>query len=273
MMRFTTADGLRLEYADQGAGAPVLCLPGLTRDLSDFDDLAAALPEVRLIRLSPRGRGGSDRATDPLQYNIPQEAADALALLDHLGLPSAMVIGTSRGGLLAMVIAATAPARLNGVVLNDIGPEMSATGLSRIMDYLGVTPKAQTLPDLVHALQSTMGAGFPDMSPARWQHLARRWFKVDENGIGLCYDSGLRMAVLAQTVSPAPDLWPLFDLLPAPVAVIRGANSDLLSVETVAKMRARRPALITATVPNRGHVPFLDEPESLAAIRAVIAQL
>tara|TARA_R110002049_G_scaffold133079_1_gene292495 strand:- start:325 stop:1146 length:822 start_codon:yes stop_codon:yes gene_type:complete len=270
---FVTADGLRLDYSDQGQGPAVLCLPGLTRDLRDFDELAAALSGVRLLRLTPRGRHGSDWAQAASSYNIAAESADSLAFLDFLGVEKAVVIGTSRGGLQAMVMAATAPERLAGVVLNDIGPELSADGLGRIMDYLGIAPRAQSLPELVAALRATMGVGFPGLSAEKWETLARRWFDVRDDGIGLTYDPKIRDAVIEQSATPAPDLWPFFDLLPVPLAVIRGANSDLLSAQTVARMKARRPALISAEVPNRGHVPFLDEPQALAAIHAVLEQI
>ncbi|MEX0971240.1 MAG: alpha/beta hydrolase [Paracoccaceae bacterium] len=273
MKPFHTADGLQLDYTDQGQGPAVLCLPGLTRDLYDFDELAATLTSVRLLRLTPRGRRGSDWAEHPTSYNIAAESADSVAFLDFLGVEKAVVIGTSRGGLQAMAMAATVPERLAGVVLNDIGPELAPDGLGRIMDYLGIAPRAQTLPDLVAALQANMGAGFPGLSAEKWSALARRWFDVRDDGIGLTYDPKIRDAVIAQSATPVPDLWPLFDLLPTPLAVIRGANSDLLTAETVARMKARRPGLITAEVRDRGHVPFLDEPESRAAIHAVLEQI
>jgi len=273
MKPFITADGLRLDYRDEGAGPAVLCLPGLTRDLRDFEELAASLHNVRLLRLTPRGRFGSDWDANHLNYNIPAEAADVVAFLDFLGLDKVVIIGTSRGGLQAMVIAATAPNRLAGLVLNDIGPELAPGGLGRIMDYLGVAPKAESLDALVSALNSNMAAAFPDLSEAKWQSLAQRWFDIRPDGVHLTYDPKLRDAVLAQSAQPAPDLWPLFDLLPSPLAVVRGENSDLLTAETLAKMQAKRPSLIAAIVPNRGHVPFLDEPESLAAIHAVLEQL
>jgi pimeloyl-ACP methyl ester carboxylesterase len=270
---FVTADGLTLDYRDQGQGQAVLCLPGLTRDLRDFDELATALPSVRLLRLTPRGRHGSDWDTNHLSYNIPAEAADSVAFLDFLGVEKAVIVGTSRGGLQAMVMAATVPDRLAGVVLNDIGPELAPAGLGRIMDYLGVAPRAKTLADLVAGLRANMGAGFPKLSDETWAKLAQRWYDVGDSQIGLTYDPKLRDAVIAQSATPAPDLWPFFDMLPEALAVIRGENSDLLSAESLAKMKARRPSLITAEVPDRGHVPFLDEPESLAAIHTVLERL
>jgi len=128
MPHFTTSDGLSLHYTDEGAGLPLLCLSGLTRDGRDFDYVAPHLDQVRLIRMDYRGRGQSEWG-DHSQYTIPVEARDAVELLDHLGLESAAVLGTSRGGLIAMLLAATARDRLTGVALNDIGPEIAPAGL------------------------------------------------------------------------------------------------------------------------------------------------
>lgn len=271
-MTFTTSDGLKLDWQEEGAGLPVLCLPGLTRNASDFDELAAALRgRFRLIRLTLRGRGRSDRDPDWQNYNVPVEARDVVEFLDFLGLPKVTIVGTSRGGLIAMVLAAMARDRLSGVLLNDIGPVLEAEGLGNIMGYLGVAPKAKTYPEVVFALEARMGGRFPHLSPGKWMSLAERWFDQGPDGLVLNYDPKLRDALEA-AAGPAPDMWPLFDALAGlPVAVVRGANSDLLSAETVAEMARRHPGLIVAEVPERGHVPFLDEPEALAAFEALMA--
>jgi pimeloyl-ACP methyl ester carboxylesterase len=274
MKRFVAPDGIGLAWEEEGAGVPLLCLPGLTRDNADFDDLAAALGgRHRLIRLTFRGRGQSDRDPEFLNYNPGREAEDVVAFLDHLGLDRVVVVGTSRGGLVALVLAAIAKARLAGVLLNDIGPEVAPEGLAVIMTYLGIAPKAQTFPEVTAALKARMAPGFPNLADARWEVLARRWFTAPGGGVGLTYDARLRDAVEAVSAQPAADLWPLFDLLDGvPLAVVRGANSDLLSAGTVARMRERRPDLIVAEIPDRGHVPFLDEPEALAALEALVAR-
>lgn len=275
MRRFATSDGLSLAYRDEGAGPPVLCLPGLTRNASDFDDLAAARGDrLRLIRLDPRGRGASDRAPDPAQYVVPVEARDAVELLDHLGVPRVTIVGTSRGGIAAMVIAATVKPRLAGVLLNDIGPDIAPEGLARIMGYLGLPPRARSFEAAALGLEAVMGAEFPGVSHERWLTCARRWFDAGEDGLVLNYDARLRGAVEGGAAQPAPDLWPFFDALSGlPLAALRGANSALLTPETFAAMQERRPDMIAATVPDRGHVPFLDEPEALAAFDALMARV
>lgn len=275
MSRFVTADGIGLAWEEEGAGLPVLCLPGLTRNGADFDELAAALGgRVRLIRLTLRGRGASDRDPQPVRYAVPVEAGDVLAFLDHLGLARATIVGTSRGGLIAMVLAAVAKERLAGVLLNDIGPELAPEGLAAIMTYLGVAPRAKTLQEGADALERRMGAAFPGLPREKWLSLARRWFDETPDGLALNYDPRIRDNIEATAGQPAPDMWPLFDALAGvPTAVVRGANSDLLTRETVEKMRARRPDLIVAEAPDRGHVPFLDEPEAMAALDALLARV
>lgn len=266
---FTTPDATRLAYSDQGEGLPVLCLSGLTRTMGDFDYLAPHLPHVRLIRMDYRGRGQS-QWTGAATYTIPQEAADAIALLDHLQIPQAAVLGTSRGGLIGMFLAAAAKPRLIGLCLNDIGPVIDRAGLTRIGDYLGRNPAPKTHAALADAYPDWM-PGFANVPHARWLAEARLHYTQTPQGLRITYDPALRDAFLAGMNAPATDAWPLFDACAGlPLALIRGANSDLLSPETMAGMQRRRPDMITATIPDRAHIPFLDEPESLAAIHAFV---
>ena len=273
MPRFTTWDGLSLHYSDEGAGLPLLCLAGLTRTGGDFDYLAPHLPPLRLIRMDYRGRGRSDWSDDPMSYTLPNEARDALMLLDHLGLGQAAVLGTSRGGLVGMLLAATAKPRLLGLALNDVGPEVARPGLERIFDYVGRNPAARTYEEAAAAMPRH-NPGFHGVPPERWLAEARLHYVETGHGLKITYDPGLREAFLAAFAGPPADLWPLFDACAGlPLALIRGANSDLLTRETAGEMRRRRPDMIFAEVPDRAHIPFLDEPESLAAIREWLEKL
>lgn len=272
LQHFTASDGARLAYRDEGEGLPVLCLAGLTRSSTDFDFLAPHLPDVRLIRADYRGRGGSEW-TGAASYTVPREAKDALELLDHLGLQQAAIIGTSRGGMIAMLLAATARPRLLGVLLNDVGPALERAGLEKIFDYVGRNPAARTIDDLVAKLPRSM-PGFANVPEARWRAFAERLYTATDTGLHIRYDPELRTSFLAAFEGPQPDLWPLFDACAGlPLALVRGANSDLLSRETVAEMRRRRPDMTFAEVPDRAHVPFLDEAESLGAIRAWLERI
>ncbi|MCT8161823.1 alpha/beta fold hydrolase [Pseudoruegeria sp. SHC-113] len=273
IQRFTSSDGLSLAYTDEGEGLPLLCLAGLTRNGRDFDHLAPHLEGIRLIRPDYRGRGESDYAEDFHTYSIPVEARDVVELMDYLGLEKAAILGTSRGGLIAMALAATVKDRLLGVCLNDIGPEIAADGLSYIMGYLGRRPAQRSLPEIAAARAKLMD-GFANVPPERWLAEAQNHYRETEAGIELRYDKRLRDAIEAAGAAPVPDLWPLFDAFAGlPLGLIRGANSNLLTAETAAAMRARRPDMHFADVPDRGHVPFLDEPESLAVIHAFLKEL
>ncbi len=267
---FTANDGARLAYRDHGEGLPVIALAGLTRTSHDFDYMAHHLTGIRLIRPDYRGRGQSEW-TGAKTYTVPQEARDVVTLMDHLGLEKAAFIGTSRGGLIGMFMAATVKDRMLGLALNDVGPVIERAGLEKIFDYVGRNPVAETLADVADRLPQVMPE-FAHVPPSRWAEEAVRHYIQTDSGVKINYDPTLREAFLAAFAGATPDLWPLYDALAGlPVALIRGANSDLFSAETAAEMKRRRPDLIEAVVPDRGHIPFLDEPESLAAIRAWLA--
>lgn len=274
-MTFLAEDGARLAYRDEGQGMPLLCLAGLTRTMADFDylipELSADPGPVRLIRMDYRGRGASDW-TGPATYTVEQEGRDALRLLDHLGVAQAVILGTSRGGLIGMVLGAVARDRVRGLILNDVGPEIAREGLVRIIDYVGRNPAGKTHQDYAELLSRS--PGFAGVPMSRWLEEARKHAVAGPEGLRICYDPALREAFLQVFDGPPVDLWPLFDALQGlPLALIRGANSDLLTAETVARMRARRPDMALAEVPGRAHIPFLDEPEAVGLIRAFLAGL
>ncbi len=272
IQKFTTHDGLSIAYRDEGDGLPVLCLSGLTRNGSDFDYVAPHLSDVRLIRMDYRGRGASDWA-DPDTYTPMTEGKDALALLDHLEVESAAIIGTSRGGIISMLLAAAAKDRLRGACLVDIGPELAMEGLEVIKGYVGRNPQATSLAELAMA-RARMLHGFENVPESRWMEEAEKHYIETPNGITINYDPQLAQVFDRAGDADPPDLWPMFDALAGlPLALVRGANSDLLTSETAAEMQRRRPDMLFADVPDRGHVPFLDEPEAVAVIRAWIGKL
>ncbi|MDI3337909.1 alpha/beta hydrolase [Defluviimonas aestuarii] len=269
---FTATDGARIAYRDEGNGKPLLCLAGLTRAGTDFDFVAPHLAPLRLIRMDYRGRGGSEW-TGAATYTVDREARDALELLDHLGIGRAAILGTSRGGLIGMALAAVAKDRLTGLCLNDIGPVIAREGLEKIKDYVGRNPAAKTMDDLVTRLPRNM-PGFDNIPTERWRAFSERLYAETAEGLHIRYDPELRTSFLKAFEGPPADLWPLFDACAdLPLALIRGANSDLLSQETAAEMCRRRPDMIFADVPDRAHVPFLDEPEALAALEVWLEKL
>jgi pimeloyl-ACP methyl ester carboxylesterase len=274
----SAADGTQLyvrDYAANRSGlVPVVCLPGLTRNAKDFETIAPALAQTRrVLAFDFRGRGRSGRA-DPATYRPDQEVADTLLALDTLGIERFAIIGTSRGGIAAMVMAARALPRMAGVVFNDIGPRIDKAGLLRIRTYLGTDPQFADWVEAVTALKSS-NPGFETLSETEWLAFARRVYR-EVNGVPRAdYDPGLAQNfpnVADIEAGKMPELWALLDMMAnVPSLVLRGEHSDLLSADIVAGMHQHHRRLQSVTVRERGHVPFLDEPESLAAIAQWLA--
>lgn len=266
MSTFQTSDGLTLYYEDTGEGLPLLCLAGLTRTTRDFDYVTPHLPNCRLIKLDYRGRGQSDWDKEWKNYTLPVECRDVLELLAHLSVAQVAVLGTSRGGLNAMGLAMSAPDVLLGAALNDVGPEIDAEGLEFIMGYLGRNPTPKTHEAAASAM-ARLYRGFHDVPMERWLNEARMHYTQTDEGLQITYDPHLRTAMETQSEQEMPDLWPYFDaLVNKPLALIWGENSDLLKEPTVQEMQRRCPDMVLGRVPGRGHIPFLDEPESVAAL-------
>ncbi len=280
MAFFTTADGLRLEYLDEGgsAGPPILCLAGLTRNKSDFDYMVRDLERPnRIIRLDCRGRGGSDHDSDWSNYNVVTETEDALALLDHLNIPGAVVIGTSRGGVLGMLMQQLRPGLVRALVLSDVGPDVDFEGLRRILSYIGMTPPYRTMDDAAEDFAAKLKDIFVGRDHRYFLDIVERSYAEGPDGLTLNYDAKLRDATAAQMKVVKDDghgLWPVFALFQdIPVLALKAENSDILSQETLDKMIAAKPDLRHAIIPDVGHIPRLNEPAALAAIRDLLDSL
>jgi len=273
-------DGLRLHVKTCGPVVtdhlPVLALPGLARTAADFDALATGLaadPETprRTFALDSRGRGRSDhdRAAN---YTLPVELADVQAVMTALGVEPAVIVGTSRGGLLAMLLAVARPGAIAGVVLNDIGPVIEPQGLLRIKSYVGKMPQPRSFEDGAEILRRLFELQFPRLGKDDWLAAAHRAWQEQGRRLVPTYDVKLSRTLKGfDPQTPLPALWQEFDALAhVPMMVIRGANSDLLSAETVAAMAARRPAMETMVVPDQGHAPLLAEADVIARISAFI---
>jgi pimeloyl-ACP methyl ester carboxylesterase len=268
---YHSTDGLRLyarDYAHSTPRATVLCMHGLSRNSADFATLCAALhQDYRLIAVDQRGRGLSAYDPDPANYNPLVYVRDMLTLLDHLGIDCVVAIGTSMGGVISMAMAATASARLLGVVLNDIGPEIDPTGLERIRNYVGHLPTVTNWQEAAAQVRATNAIAFPDYDHRDWLAFAHNVYRENAAGVPvLAHDPAIALS-LRPTDVPI-DLWPAFDAMKGlPILVVRGATSDILAPQCVAEMRRRRPELTAVEVPNRGHAPMLDEPVAITAIR------
>ncbi len=277
-------DGLTLHFrdypADPGLGhadrPPLLCMHGLTRNARDFTPLARHLAgEWRLIVPEMRGRGMSEYAKDYMTYNPLTYVADIEALLAQEEIDRFVAVGTSLGGLMTMLLAAKDATRLAGVVLNDIGPDIDPAGIERIRQYVG---QGRSYPSWMHAaraLQEVHGAAYPAFGIEQWLDMAKRGMVLQPNGrIGLDYDMNIAEPFQQDDGAAPPDLWPAFDALrDAPLLVLRGGLSDLLTPATLAQMQCRHPDAEVVTVPDVGHAPMLDEPASRAAIDRLLAKV
>ncbi|MGE0749863.1 MAG: alpha/beta fold hydrolase [Variibacter sp.] len=279
--RFINAsDGLKLHARDYGTAnataLPVVCLPGLTRTAADFHALALALScddasPRRVIAIDSRGRGLSEHDRDPRNYAVPVELNDARTVLAALNVQRAIFVGTSRGGILTMVLAAVAPTLLAGAVLNDIGPVIEMAGLMRIKSYVGKLPQPRDIADAGEILKRMFASQFPRLSNAQWREVAAlTWHVAPDGRPALSYDPQIALTLAdVDPAKPAPTLWPQFEALKSvPMMVIRGLLSDLLSAATVEAMRARHPKLEVVEAPDEGHPPALGTPTMIAKIRA-----
>lgn len=278
---FSAQDGLRLYgrcYPAPGGARSVLCLPGLTRNSRDFDVLARALSEHDerprpVYCLDYRGRGNSARDPNWRNYTPFVEMLDALHFMTVNGLHEAAVIGTSRGGIIAMLMAVMRPGAIAACVLNDIGPVIETAGLARIMGYVGKTPEPATWEDAARIVRTMNEQFFTDIPEQEWAEIARQIY-ADEGGRPRSdYDDNLANAMEEIDLGrKPPEMWPQFLALShAPALVLRGENSDLLSENTLAEMGRRHPRMQAHTVPDQGHPPLLRDSKTIELIGKFLA--
>jgi pimeloyl-ACP methyl ester carboxylesterase len=271
-------DGIRLycrDYGDPLSGrTPVLCLSGLTRNSKDFADLAERLaPRRRVLCLDYRGRGRSDYDRNWRNYDPFVYLADIGSVLAACGVERVVAVGSSLGGILAMGLAVLRPTCLAGAVINDIGPDVAPAGLERILDFIGSDRPQADWPSAVAMLRRSM-TRLPTRDEAWWDRFARATFREGKDGL-LHFDWDIAIArPLLRSNGKFQDLWPVFGALrDVPCLAVRGALSDVLSAEGLARMCAAKPDLAHVTVPNVGHVPALDEPEIAGVLDAFIEAL
>ncbi len=267
---FTTEDGLKLHalYAGshEGSRLPVICLPGISRTAEDFRTLIVSFAgnskhPRRAFALDSRGRGLSARDKNPANYSIPVELGDLVAFLQAAKIERAIFVGTSRGGILTMILASVMPRMIAGAVLNDVGPVLEMEGLLRIKSYVGKILRPRSWPEAVASLQKIMGTHFPAFDESDWESYARRTWTPEfeprsDPAISAAFNE-------VDPATPPPSLWPQFEALAAaaPVLVVRGEHSDLLSRKTIAEMKQRDSRVLSIEVSGEGHAPALERPE------------
>jgi pimeloyl-ACP methyl ester carboxylesterase len=273
---------LRLHVREYGVRAalttPVVCLPGLARTVADFEVLAPALadgpPVRRVIAIDSRGRGQSDYDSNSENYNVAVELGDVVTVLTALGLGAAVFIGSSRGGILTMLLGVAHPTLVAGAVLHDLGPVIEPKGLARLKSYVGKLPAPRSFADGAEMLRRLSNAQFPNLTAEQWLAAARHTWKSDDGEFVPTYDVRLARTLTEVDIErPLPSMWNEFDALArVPVLVIRGANSDILSADTVTAMRARHPDMDAMEVADQGHVPLLEGEDIISRIMAFITK-
>lgn len=277
---YNSADGIRLHYRDYAGPAdqpPVLCLPGLTRNARDFEPVAEAIAgEWRVIALDFRGRGLSGADPKPERYAPPTYAKDVLKLLDQLGIADAVFLGTSLGGLVTMLMAGSDEERIAGALLNDIGPEIDQRGIDRIRSYVGRSRQWGSWSEAGETLGTMLADAHPAFERAEWERFARRVCREEEGGaIVLDYDMAIAQPFADANARTQPDLWPLLEgLRGKPVTILRGEHSDLFAPDVAERMvQEIGDGAELVTVPNVGHAPTFDEPESVVALRGLLERV
>ncbi|MEZ5954690.1 MAG: alpha/beta hydrolase [Hyphomonas sp.] len=276
---YSSGDGLRLyaaAYGREDARTAVLCMHGFTRNHKDFEPMISAVGSAyRFLAVDVRGRGRSDRDPTAASYAPPAYAADMVALLDQEKIEKVVLIGTSMGGVMSMILSRMIPEKIAGIVLNDVGPEVNMDGLRRIGAYVGGGDTFANWAEATAAVRATQESAVPGLSDADWEAFARRTcVETDDGRIAFDYDPGIRVAFDQKPPGVRLQflMWRIFGgMKKFPLLVVRGANSDILTERTAARMMRRHKGAKLVTVAGRGHAPLLDEPEAVAAISAFLA--
>jgi pimeloyl-ACP methyl ester carboxylesterase len=277
---WTSSDGLKLHYRDYPGPSdrpPVLCLHGLTRNARDYESLADRLVgDWRVIAVDFRGRGLSEYDPQPARYLPPTYAADIIRLLDELAIAEAVFVGTSLGGVTTMIVAAFAAQRIAGALLNDVGPELDPAGLGRIGGYVGQQALFADWNDAADKLSAIFGEVHPNYGREDWRRYAWRVARQTDRGVEFDYDMAIAepFKQMDSATAAATNAWPLFQALAGrPVTILRGETSDLLSPEVAERMRDSIPGAELVTIPNVGHAPDFEEPESIAAVDRLLQRV
>lgn len=271
---YQSPDQLRLYARDYRCTKPnaetLLLMHGLSRNSADFADLAQALKKnFRVIVVDQRGRGNSSYDSNVNNYNPAVYVQDMFCLLDHLNISSVSLIGTSMGGLMAMIMASMQPQRINSIVINDIGPVVNPAGLERIKSYLGKTKAVHNWQQAIDQCKQLNAKEFPDFDDNAWKKFTHALYKENSAGIPqLAYDPAIATPIDSNQANAVPvDLWPTFDALAqSPLLLIRGESSDILSRDCVKEMLNRKPDMQFIEIANRGHAPLLNEAAAVQGI-------
>jgi pimeloyl-ACP methyl ester carboxylesterase len=274
-----SAEGIRLHYRNYEGPRdkpPILCIPGLTRNARDFEPVAERYAgEWRILCIDLRGRGGSDSDPDPSRYTPGYYVADILKLLDQEGIADAVFFGTSLGGICTMLLASTDADRIAGAMLNDIGPVIDQVGIDRIGGYVGKETRFGSWDEAIETLADRNREVFPRWERGEWERFSHRIMHETPDGIAFQYDMRIAQNFRAATEGPQGANWHLLESLAGrPVTILRGGLSDLLTQDIAEQMVERLGSdAELAVVPDVGHTPNLEEPESTAAMDRLLERV
>ncbi len=274
---YSSPDGLTLygrKYGWENTDpCPVLCLAGITRNSSDFDTLAVYLSSDaggnrRVLALDYRGRGKSEFDADWRNYTIFTEADDVLAGLLATGVNHVDIVGTSRGGLVAMVLAGARPGIINSITLNDIGPELNGPGLVQLKRTLERSEMPNTLEAAADSMERAYRKQFPNLSKEDWKKQADLVYRETGKRLEVRYDRKLVNTLKSINLDVRlADMWPQFAGITAiPTLLIHGKLSDLLNDTIIKKMHTIHTTMKLHMVPDEGHAPLLADTATHQAI-------
>ena len=261
------------EWGDPQNPRVLVCVHGLTRNGRDFDELARAMAgEYRVVCPDVVGRGRSEWLGVKTDYGFPVYLSDMVTLIARLDVETVHWVGTSMGGIIGMLLASQPQTPITRLVLNDVGPVITASSLIRIGQYVGTAPR---FPDIGAAERyiRQVSAPFGPLSDAQWQHLTRYSVGATDDGEGgfrMVYDPGIGDAFRNTPIVSDVDLWPIYEGVRCPTLALRGAESDLLERGTFAAMAGRGPCAQTVEFPGVGHAPMLMDPAQISVVRAFL---
>ena len=260
------------EWGERDNPKVLICVHGLARNGRDFNDLARAMMDgYRVICPDVVGRGRSDWLRDPAAYGVAQYMADMMVLIARLDVDTVHWLGTSMGGLIGMALASLEETPITQLLLNDVGPVISPESIRRIGDYIGRAPTFDTFADAEKYIR-LVSAPFGSLTDAQWRSLTESNLRRRADGrMEMCYDPAIAESFRRATSAGEIDLWPTYDHISCPTLVVRGADSDLLTVETVQAMTTRGPRPNVIEVPGVGHAPMFMDDAQIAIVRAFFA--
>jgi len=256
------------EWGDPQNDKVLVCVHGLTRRGRDFDMLAQALEDqYRVVCVDLPGRGDSDWLAVAADYQPMTYVQDMAALIARLNVRQVDWVGVSLGGLVGMTLAIQPKTPIRKLVLDDIGAYVAKEALEVINGYVGRDPTFDDIKGLETYMRD-INTGYGKLTDAQWAFLARNSARKDKDTGKWHQHYDPKIAEpFREGFSEDVALWPVWDAIPCPTLVLRGALSEILTRETAEEMMARKPNAELFEIADAGHAPMLLDPEQIAPVR------